>query len=377
MSGINYANTAVELAREAERRKQEIEEMRNIPEDMMQRVKAVGLVRMWAANRFNGGQLKVSEVVKILESMAYYNGSIAWVVGVTNCSSLYSGYFPAKLAQSLFANKMSMVGGFAGPAGVAVIVPGGLKVTGQWSWGSGIRHCTHIVAGVKLVKDNKFAGTGLVFFHPKEVHLEDNWQVLGLKGTHSINYSAQDVFIPDGRWSVFPLSTSVIEDPLYRFSPLGALSLSIAAVGLGLAKRAVQEVVELAKIKQPFGQGKPLAQRAIPQQQTGELHGNYLAASSLLYQTIAKGETEALKGKCSAETKGAIRLAACHATTLSLATVRYAYQLAGGSAIWAESKIQELFRDMQVLAQHGMVNSGNYRTAGSVFLGNEVPESAL
>lgn len=365
------------LAQTAEQRRREIEAARNIPDDLIAQAKSEGLVRMWTASEYGGLQLSVRETMKRIQPIAYHNASLAWVIAVTNCSSLFSGYFPAEMAKSLYSDEHAMIGGFAGPAGIAEIMDGGIRVNGTWSWGSGIRHCSHIVGGVRFMQGEQMVGAALAFFLPEEVELEDNWHVVGLKGTNSINYSAKDVFIPNGRWSFFPLSEPQINAPLYRFSSLGALSLSVAVVGLGLAERALHEIQQIAQSKSPMGQGKPLAKRSVAQQAIGKIHGNYHAARSLFYNTIAEAEAEAEKGVCSAETKAAIRLAACHTTHLAKEVVQEAYRIAGGSAVWETGKLEELHRDIHVVSQHAMVADSNYRTAASVFLGNSVPSFLL
>lgn len=370
-------NSIIVLAQEAENRRTEIESLRKIPKDLIQKVKDLGLVKKWAAKEYGGEQASVSEVTQMLQSIAYHNASLAWVIGVTGCSSLFSGFLPTAMSKQLFGDSQAMIGGFAGPAGMAQKVEGGLEVSGKWSWGSGITHCSHIVGGVGLMEGDKMLGTALIFFEADEIEMHDNWHVLGLKGTHSIDYSAKNVFIPNGRWSHFPLKTPVIDVPLYRFSFLGALSLAVASVGLGLAKRALEEINILAQAKSPFGQGKKLAQRESFQVEFGKLQGNYWAAISLFQSTIAEAEAEAEKGVCSTACKAKIRLAACHSLQLAEKVVRAAYRLAGGSAIWNTNKLEELMRDIQVVTQHGMVSAGNYRTAGAVLLGNKVPEQLL
>ena len=365
------------LAQAAEARRREIENARNIPADLVAQAKAEGLMRMWTAKAYGGLQISVSETMQRLQPIAYHNASLAWVIAVTNCSSLFSGYFPSEMAEKLYGDEDAMIGGFAGPAGIAKIVDGGIEMSGQWSWGSGIRHCSHIVGGARFMQGERMVGAALAFFLPNEIVMEDNWHVVGLKGTNSINYHAEQVFIPNGRWSFFPLSEAQIDAPLYRFSSLGALSLSVAVVGLGLAERALYEIQQIARAKSPMGQGKPLAKRSVVQQAIGKIQGNYLAAHSLFYSTIAKAEAEAEKGACSAETKAAIRLAACHTTHLAKEVVQDAYRIAGGSAVWEHGKLEELHRDIHVVSQHGMVADANYRTAGSVFLGNSVPSFLL
>ena len=332
---------------------------------------------MWASKSCGGHELPVSEVIEIISEIAYYNASLAWVTGVTNCSSLITGFVNEEMCKHIYCDTDAMIGGFAGPSGLAEIADDQLRVTGRWSWGSGITHCSHIVGGVKLIKDKKVTGTGIVFLDPSEVTFHDNWHVLGLKGTRSIDYSAESAIIPKTRWTYFPVKEPINDSPLYRFSFLGALSVSVAAVGRGLAKRAISELTKIAKTKSPFGQGKPLADRSDFQEQLAKVQGHYQAADSLLVSSVQKAEEEALNGACSVSTKANIRLAAVHATSLNTEAVNTSYHLAGGSSIWKGSKIEEIFRDMNVVSQHGMVNRGNYRTAGAVNLDRDVPEVML
>lgn len=367
----------IEIAKQAEIRKIEIQESRNIPSDLINQVKQAGLVKMWTAKKYNGAELSVLETTSILSSMSYYNASLAWVIGITNCSSLFSGYLPDTKAHPLYNASDAMIGGFAGPAGTALVLKNGLNVTGRWSWGSGISHCSHIVGGVLLRKENEVIGTGVAFMKPEEITLHDNWHVLGLQGSHSIDYSVRELFVPNERWSFFPLSKSIIDVPLYKFSFLGALSLSVAAIGLGLARRAIDEIGTLAKVKSPFGQGKKLSERPDFQKEYAKLKGDYCAAEALFKQTINIVQEEVIHSPCSDQSKGLVRLTSCHASQLSTSIVTDAYRLGGGSSIRRSNKLEELFRDMNVINQHGMVSEGNYRTVGSLFLGNKVPEQLL
>lgn len=369
--------SAIELAKAAEKRKEEIEQNRNIPADIIQQVQSLSLSRLWVAKEYNGSQKPVQEVMNIWQKMAYYNGSLAWVVSVTNCSSLISGFLPQDLAKAVFKSENSMVGGFAGPAGVATAEANGIRVTGKWSWGSGVTHCTHIVAGVRLMKDDAMVGAGIVFLLPEEVTFIDNWHVMGMKGTHSIDYSVQDLIIGNDRWIPFPPAKPIIDAPLYRFSFLGALSLSIAAVGLGLAERARDEIRKIVQQKVSLGQNSPLSKQPIIQDKIGIIEGNFLAAQSLFYNTILEAQKETENNICSVPMKSKIRLTACMTTQLCLNVVRDAYDLAGGSAIWESNKLEELHRDMHVVSQHAMVSSANFRTVGAVSLGNKVPEILL
>lgn len=368
---------AINIAQEAEKRKEEIETNRNIPTDLVDQMKSLSLSRLWLAKEYGGAQLSIHDVMKIWQRMAYYSGSLAWVSSVTNCSSLISGYLPEEMANEIFGDQQSMVGGFAGPAGSASPVKEGLQVTGTWSWGSGISHCTHIIGGVKLMKDGKMAGAGVTFMQPNDITLIDNWHVVGMKGTHSIDYKVDNLFVPNDRWMPFPPSKPKIDQALFRFSFFGALALSVAAVGLGLAERALDEIIQLVKNKVPLGQDKPLSKQALVQDKTGKISGNLLAAESLFYATIHEAQKATEAGPATTPLKAKVRLAAATCTQLCLQVVRDAYEMAGGSAIWQINKLEELHRDMHVVSQHGMASGANYRVAGSVQLGNNVPAFLL
>jgi len=370
-------NLVKKLAVEAEQRKEEIESARNIPEDIMERIKAASLVKMWAPKQYGGLELSVMEATQMLQEISYHNASLSWVVGVTGCSSLFSGFLEKQQATLLFNDDHAMVGGFAGPAGMAIQVEDGLQVSGSWSWGSGITHCSHIVGGVMVFDGDQMKGSAIAFFLPEEVDMIDNWHVVGLKGTHSIDYKVDQLTIPEKRWSWFPLAEPNQEAALYRFSFLGALSLTIASVGLGIAKRAVDEITALSAQKSPYGQGKPLSKRPEYQIDIASIHADYLSAEALFNHVIIEAEQETALGKCSQQMKAKIRLAAAHTAHLSHQVVQAAYRMGGGSSIWENHKLEELLRDMNVVSQHGMVAKSNYRTAGAVFTGNQVPEFLL
>jgi len=367
----------IRIAQLAEERKNEIESARNLPEDLIAQVKENGLVKMWASTNCGGTESSIWEVSEMIRSIAYHNGSLAWVVAVTGCSSLFSGFLPDAQSKLLFGDKHAMVGGFAGPSGMAILDDKDLTVTGRWSWGSGITHCSHIVGGVMVMENNKVKGTAVCFFKPEEITMIDNWHVLGLKGSHSIDYKVDSLTIPQDRWSWFPVKEPVVDAAIYRFSFLGALSISVASVGLGLAQRALDEIKKLAITKSPFGIGKPLAKKPEVQARIAEAEGNYIAAYSLMKETIAGAQKETLTQKCSIETKARIRLATAHTTKLCGLVVQESYRIGGGSSVWEKQKLEELLRDTNVVTQHGMVSYGNYRTAGAVLLGNEVPEMLL
>lgn len=366
------------LAQEAEKRRAEIEQNQNLPSDLMESLKDTQIFRSWVAQQYGGKQDDIRKLLEAIQVLAYHQGSLAWVAMVCSTAGLCAGFLPEASAQKIFSDPHSMVGGLAAPVGRASREPGGIRVSGQWAWGSGTRHCSHIVGGLMLWEEaTEKPRTALAFFKPEDVTFENNWQVMGLQGTHSVDYSVENVWVPDGEWLYFPVQKAYLDQTLYRFSFMGALASGVASVGLGLAQRALDEFKALATQKRPSGSRLSLAEKATVQAEMARAEAGFRAAKLFLEDSIDRAWEEAEKGTCSPKSKGLIRLAASHAAQASVNLVDTAYTLAGGSSIWDGVKLQEVFRDIHVMTQHAMVSPSNFETYGRLMMGQPVSHWVL
>ena len=80
------------IGKAAEARRVEIETQRKIPDDIIQQLKASGVLRLWTAKAYGGHQAHVLDLLEAIQTLAYFNGSIAWIAAVTGTASLASGY---------------------------------------------------------------------------------------------------------------------------------------------------------------------------------------------------------------------------------------------------------------------------------------------
>jgi len=366
-----------EIGIEAEKNAQITARNRCLSTELVNSLKETGAFKLWVAKNYGGHQGHVIELMEAVQLLSYYNGALGWVMGVTGTAGLVSGYLKPKHAESIFGSKNALTGGWAAPAGRARPVEGGIIVSGKWSWGSGISHCTHIIGGVLISNTDGSKRSAVAYFNPAEVVFEDNWNVLGLEGSNSINYSVTELFVPDSHWIYFPVMKSVIDDPLYRFSFLGALASGVASVGLGLANRAIVEIIELSKTKIPNGAKKTLADRPITHYKVAQMKARYLSSKAYLESAVMENWEEAESGRIHKETKSKLRLAASYAVQESLGVVQTAYSMGGGSSIWNGVKLQELLRDMHVVSQHGMVAEHNIEIAGRIAFDLEVNDWLL
>ena len=193
-----------------------------------------------------------------------------------------------------------------------------------------------------------------MFFPASEVQLHDNWHTLGLAGTGSVDYEVRDAFVPEGRWVPFPMSGLVVDEPLYRFTSIGALAVGVAFVSVGVARRAIDELIALATGKVPMGGTRPLSDRALVQSQVTEAEAAWLSARSVLREQVhACMEQAAGEGTISEESRRLLRVAAINATERSARAVDIAYNAGAGTSIHDSSVLQRLFRDVHTATAHG------------------------
>lgn len=337
----------------ADDRADEIERGGRIPHDIAEALIDSEVFRTWIPKQYGGHEGTVSDLLDAIERAAYHDGATGWCVMIGGTTALNAGFLAPEFAELIYGNPRAVTGGFGMPAGVGTPVDGGIEVTGEWAWGSGSSHCTHFGGGVAIEGKR---GAPFVFFDMDDIEFLDTWHVSGMQGTASTHYRTVDAFVPEGRWVDFAASpTPVTDSPLYRFSFLGALALGVSAVTLGLAERAVDELIMLGE-KQPSGSSKGLAERPVIQSELAQAEANVRSARAFVREIVDEcWATAQQEGQLADEQKRLLRLAATNAGKRSAEAVDLCYHAGGGTAVYLTSRLQRVFRDIHVATQHGMI----------------------
>ncbi|MGI9605831.1 MAG: acyl-CoA dehydrogenase family protein [Acidimicrobiales bacterium] len=351
------------------------EHARRLSSEVMSALHQSGVLRGWIAAEYGGAALGVSDVLDQIATLSRADGATGWCVMIANTTALTSHHLPADWAAKIYADPSACTGGFAQPVARARVVPGGLEVTGRWSWGSGTDHCTWVGGGALVVDEDgqrsaapDGAVAPFVFFEPAQVELHDDWHVSGLKGTASGDYSVAAAFVPDGRWADFMNGMPAIDTPLARFPPLGALAAGVAAVIVGLAERAIDELVDLAD-RRPAGSSRTLAERAPVQASLASARIAVDQARVHLTHSCDEVWAVAEQGVTTDAARVQLRLAATGAAQRALAAVDLCYHAAGGAAIHDSNPLQRVFRDAHVAISHGMVAERTLEPTGRFLFG--------
>jgi indole-3-acetate monooxygenase len=381
---------AAEFTDEIKARATEFENQGYVSQDLTDRIAQTGLYRLCNPVEFGGMGRSPIDYAAVTEYLAQQDGSAAWVVFIGITSALSMTNLPEQTAKKLLTeNPSAITAGVFAPMGRALpeTLKGikGYRLTGQWSWGSGSRNAKFISGGGFVVDEaddiqkrpDGFPDQRSFFMRTTEVDLLDTWDVSGLKGTGSTDFKVDDLFVPeDMTFDAMRMNTP--ESPIHSFPIFAFLGVGVCAVGLGLARAAIDELVSFAGAKTPQGSNKPLALKPSTHKRVAEAEADLRSARLFLYDSIGKAWDKALVGQNpSIEDRRDIRLATTHAMNAAVRVVDSMYILGGGTSVYSKSPLQRHFRDVHVASQHMMVSEATLELIGRLFVGLETNTAQL
>lgn len=365
-------------------RADEIEALRRLPRDLSGCFAREGFYRMCAPAVYGGLELPPERTMSTIETLARADGSAAWCVFIGATSGSVLALLPPDSAREIFASPEVLLGGTFAPMGVAEAVEGGFRVEGRWAWGSGIQNADWIMGGCRVMRDGKTEldprggpRSRMMLAPAGEIEIHDTWHSAGLCGTGSTEYSMNGLFVPNRR-AVGLGVEQPLERALYAFPQFGLLAMGIAAVTLGLARSALDELLDLAGAKTPQGSRRTLAERPATQAEVARAEAELRSARAFFYETIESAWQAAQSGgRLPVEHRRDIRLSTSHAVRSCARVVDRMYELGGGTSVHRSSRLQRIFRDVHVATQHAMVAPSTFEVTGRLLLGLETDPSTL
>lgn len=383
--GIDVLANARSLGPSLAERSEEIEAHRRLPQDVVSDLQSAGLFRLFVPKDLGGPELDVETAITSIAETSRYDGASGWCVMIAGTTSLLAGFLPEEHAQLIYGSADSCTGGFAAPVGQAIVVDGGLSVSGTWEWGSGTQHCTWIGGGTRILgedgkpmkrEDGLFAP--FVFMNPNDIEFLDNWHVTGLAGSGSTDYRTTGAFVPEGRWVQITDADPRLDGPQWCFPFYGVLAAGVAAVAIGLLDGAVSRFQEIATSKKPQGSSRTLAERASGQTTLSVAEATARSSRAFLLDTLGTAWNTAIKGDAlTIEDRRSIRLAACDAAQRCSDALISLGREAGGTAVYLKEPLQKFVRDGQVASTHAMVAQRIYELTGRLALELETDTTLL
>jgi indole-3-acetate monooxygenase len=355
----------------------EIEAARRLPPDLLADLTAAGCFTMLLPPSHGGAGVDLATSMRVYEELGRADASVAWTVGIgAGCWLDLVGLVRPTFDALFAAGPDVKIGGSFNPAGVAVPVDGGYRVTGRWAFVSGCQHCDWIYGD--CIEEGAGGDGGMpplrmAVFRAAEVDIVDTWRVAGLCGTGSHDVVADDVFVPADRTFAVLSAEPCLDEPLVRIPVPSPFALQMASGALGTAQGALDDVMALATDKVPLFSGSSLAANPLFQNQFAWADARLRAARELVYAEAATAWTTGLAGDAfTPEHRARMRASATWATDSAAAVIETAYRAGGGSSLYSSSPLQRRLRDVHALTQHFLLKLDSLTTAGAVLAGQDV-----
>jgi indole-3-acetate monooxygenase len=366
-----------DVAPEVAARAEEIEAGRQVPRDIIDTLRHIGIYRMLVPRSHGGLELNVPDVVPVLEALAAAESSVGWVAMIGVTSQVMATRAPKATYDRVYADGPdTVVVGVGTPAGRAEQIEGGYRISGRWPFASGCQNAQWIVAHFVVCKDGEPVMPGgrpltrFVMLPAERWSIDETWRASGLTGSGSHHVILKDVDVAEA--STF--------DPLHGASSVPGpfesvvtpfISIFHAAVAVGIASGAVADLVAMAGAgrRQLFA-AADLRDSPVFQHRFGQIGAELRAARALLQVQAANLWRRAVEGTLDGKADFAESLqssAWIHATCTEI--VSGCYTLGGASAVLNDSPLQRRLRDIHATRQHVFAQERFYASAGAHQLG--------
>jgi alkylation response protein AidB-like acyl-CoA dehydrogenase len=369
------------LAPRIRARAAEIEAARQLPHDLVLEIASARLFKVGISEAEGGLGADVVTTLRVIEEVARADGSTGWCLAMGINTFRQSAQLVPEVRRKLFhSDPVGVSAGSANPRGRAVAVPGGYRVTGHWLFASGCMHSSLLHGACKVFdgdaprrRPNGDQEIRIAYFHPKSsVRIVDTWNVTGMRGTGSHDILVEDLFVPEEHtFSALDLRARVT-GPMNRMHGFDLAGCGFCCVGLGVARAAIDEFVELAQTKIPRSSSELLRDRAIVQAQVGEAEAVLRSGRAYLFDVVEEmWETVLAKELVTERQRSDLRMAMTHAAQSAARAAHMVCVAAGTTSIFASSPLERYARDVEVVTRHNQLQFVNYEAVGRTILGLE------
>lgn len=334
-------------------------------------LKARKILALGVPEELGGGGASIADLADFLRTLGHYCSSTALALSMhthlvattawrwRNQKAPVDGLLKRVAAENLVLVSTGGADWLAGSA-TAVRVEGGYRVTGRKIFCSG-SPAGSLMMTMAVYDDPQDGPTVLHIGVPMgqpTVKMQDNWRVLGMRGTGSNDVLFEDVFVPDaavagkrpaGKWHLSMHTVAMCALPVFN------------AVYVGVAEAARDLAVEAARRKRDD---------KIVQQLAGEVENELTTAQLALARMAHIAMTQQPGPETSVETM------CCRAILgrSARATVDKAMDLFGGGSFFRSAKFERLFRDVQGVRFHPVQERPQAVMAGRFVLGLPLDE---
>ena len=355
---VGAIEAAQALAPALEARASEAEELRRLPESSFCELEQSGFLSLLTPTSVGGSGAGLATVAQATRELAHGCPATAWTASFFAIHSWILAHFPAAACEEAFAGGSHCpVPAALAPTGGLEKVDGGYKLSGRWSYATGVMHSDWAIVTGILDRDGRIEPR-FCLLPQSDVTVVDVWHMAGMQATGSNDIVVDDVFVPEHRTiATFDLATGI---PTSSFGGASMMSLPLqpvlvltaAAPALGAAERAYGLFLKRMRDRVlAYSLGDKQADQPASQVRLATAKATILGARSAWEATIAKVESHH-GTDLPLDIRAESRLIAAHTVAESRRAIDIICSGAGASAYQQSSPLQRLQRDVETLKGH-------------------------
>jgi alkylation response protein AidB-like acyl-CoA dehydrogenase len=352
--------------------------LRRLPDTIADAFIARDIYRLMLPVELGGAGITPLQQFDLTLEVSRIDASTGWNYTLAMESASLAGVLPLELSRRRFATADCGGAGSGRPQGRAVMVDGGCRVTGRWSWASGLSQARNVLGGCVVFEDDapKLGPDGVPIIVHVSVPIEqaevfDTWKTGGMRGTGSADFALNDVFVPTEQIFTLFGGEPTLADPLFHL-PVSAFGFTLTAVPLGVAMSVIENLKEVAVTKRHPPPRATLAEEAETQFTVAKAEASVEAAALYVRDAFTKmWEEVCAGGESSMESRARLRRAMVHAVDTAIEAVSACYRAAGGSAVFESAPFERALRDVYTMGAHHVFQRSMMEDAGRVSMGLE------
>ncbi len=378
---MNYEeiiNNVEAILPELKRLSSEAEQSCRLPSEMVSLLKKAGCFRMCMPKTWGGPELTSLQQIQVIEKLSSVSSEAGWCVMIGSDSGIYSGYLDKDVAETLYPSLDMVQAGWVYPGGKAIDMGNSYRVTGQWTFGSGIQHADRIVAGCVVFKDGKPSVLEdgrkewiVVIGKQEDFSIVDNWDTTGLRGTGSHDYMTRNRIFPKEHSFSF-LNDAVRDGVLW--SRNDAFLRKMSGIPLGVCRSALDFSYQYLEEKRDFNTQELFRSSAKVQETMGRCELKYSSAKAYMNQALEKQWDMLSKGQSlDNKIRADVWLSRVNVFRTCREVIVELYDMIGGSAIRVgKTPLDKALRDSNTWCQHVVGKESGIEASGNLLLNDKV-----
>ena len=343
----------------------ESEDQRRVCEEVVQAIQAQRLFHVSVPKRLGGLGGNFRTFIETVAEIGRADGGTGWATALLNVCTWFASLFGEQAQAEAFGPKgdTRICGIFTHPARNEKVA-GGLRVSGEWGYGSGSAHAQWATLGVKLGENPDGSPIpGLALVPMSDLTIKDTWYVAGMSASGSNTLVANDIFIPQHRIQSFidmaagDYARTPSAEPNDYASFIPVAEIILVAVQLGLTRAAID--ITLQK-----GATKAVSYTIFNQMRTSPAHqielANAVSTADQAHLLVARAcadidRAAAHKTKMDSLTRARVRMDTGQAGKLCREAINRLMSINGAGSFALANPLQRIWRDSEIASRHAFV----------------------